>query len=117
MNDKYLGLQVWRDGLAEIVEINDLTEGTILVATGTREQLEKCLITCRLMKDGSGRYLVNGIPEADTNEEAGDALEIFKLTCSNRLSGKKAFEGVTELRDKHLKKYDDQFGCCEGCGE
>lgn len=115
--NKQLGLYVWRSGLAEVADLNDthFAKGAICVATGNLEQLKGCLVTCRLMKDGTGRYLVNGIPEANNEQEAGHAIEIFKLICANRLDpNKKAFDGVVELRAK-LEGVDDLFDRSNGC--
>ncbi len=93
-----LKLYVWRNGLVEIG--NAVPEKAFYVGTGTGEQLQSCLLLCRLMKDGSGRFLCNGVPEAENDKQAAMAVERFKHCVTNKLAGRKAFDGLEELMAK-----------------
>ena len=87
-----LELFVWRTGLAEISKKAPI--GSELIVSGSREFLESLLVHCRLIKDGSNKYLVSGIPEARTEKEALEACARFRQICENVQQGKEAFEGV-----------------------
>ncbi len=92
-------MYVWRSGLVEIGA--KTPDDAVCVATGTKKQLESYFVYCRQMKDGSGKYIVNDIPEAKTSLEAEQALDRFHHIICNKIAGKKAFDGMIELKAQH----------------
>lgn len=95
---KKLNLYVWRNGLVEIGE--SVPDTAMFVAAGEGGQLRGCFVYCRLMKDGSQRYLCNGVPEAKNDAQAVMAVDRFRHVVENKLAGRKAFAGLTELMAK-----------------
>lgn len=78
---------VWASGLLGFTS-EALPDGALPIARGTgSEWREKIEVLCRLARDGSGQYFVPGIPEAENQSEAFEALKKFKgwlKDCDNR---------------------------------
>lgn len=67
----------WRSGLIEIGNI--IPDGAISVCELTRDRLRRIRARSRLAKDNR-RMLVPGIPEAETDSEALEALRYFRAS-------------------------------------
>lgn len=88
---KYI-MSVWRNGLIDISKT--VPDGAIKVGEGSKKDLEAWCVYARLARDGSGQYFANGIPEAQTDDEAMDALMNFQKIIGNKMFGRPAFEGL-----------------------
>ncbi len=73
--DQY-AMIVWRNGGVEIVPPAD-EGGAITVATGSLHPLEKARVVKARHGYEKGVYLCPGVPEADSDEQALEALEAF----------------------------------------
>lgn len=78
---------VWANGLLGFTD-SACPEGALPVTRGTGEEWRgKVQVLCRLARDGSGQYFIPGIPEAENQSEAFEALKRFKgwmKDCDNR---------------------------------
>lgn len=87
----------WASGVIEIgdtaPEDSDDGGGAIVIAEGPKSSLRGCLeVMARHAYDG--RLLVPGVPEAETQREAADALGTWLDWCAKR-NGRRSSDGVT----------------------
>lgn len=74
----------WRSGLLGFAD-GTLPDGALPLDRGTGDEWRGGVeVMCRLMKDGSGRYLVPGVPEAENDEEALQAVFKFREWIKQR---------------------------------
>jgi hypothetical protein len=89
----------YASGLIEIGDPDSIPEGALKIAHGPKSFLYgQISVVARHGKGGSGnQLLVPGVPEADSQAEKMDALEVFLHWCEKR-NGKKSSKGVVFCR-------------------
>ncbi|MFA6966098.1 host nuclease inhibitor protein [Bosea sp. (in: a-proteobacteria)] len=66
----------WRSGEVEVV--SRAPAGSVTLMRGPRKRLEKLLSACARHAYDGRTFLVPGVPEADTDQQALDAVERFQ---------------------------------------
>ncbi len=85
----------WASGLIEIGDEDEIPDGGILVARGKKAFITGVLAAlCRHGRgESAGKFLVPGVPEATSQDEAVDALSKWILWCAKN-NGNKGRHGV-----------------------